>query len=297
MYYSEYASSCLEFDVRIPTMLVSGFRKKGMVQQADILMNKTLRNIRSSNKPITPLLQELGKLGTQVKPSEWRDLIKNLRDSNKFSIALEASSWLCDQEVINLFPEDYVDRLDLTEKVLGLKEADEFFDTSIPETMKGYSVYTTLLNMYTISYQNVRKAEANFEKMGELGLSSFYAFYVLRLQGLLTVSLSFPDADHGSVLLVLSPVASRFSGLISRKRGFGSLSVSYRIVGGWMLSGVLFIALENHFDLSNGILDSTGRLQKKMAVMPFELKGEQKFHEIYCFAFGWAKEKLKQSLI
>ncbi|CAF1704045.1 unnamed protein product [Brassica napus] len=169
MYYSEYALSGLEFDVRIPTMLASGFRKHGMVQQADILMNKTLRNIRFGNKPITPFLEEWGKMGSQVKPSEFRDLIKNLQDSNKLSIALEASSWFCDQKMINLFPEDYADRLDLTEKVLGLKEADKFFDTSIPETMKGYSVYTTLLNMYTRAHQDVGEAEAIFEKMGELG--------------------------------------------------------------------------------------------------------------------------------
>ncbi|KAL0855091.1 hypothetical protein Bca101_060243 [Brassica carinata] len=128
-----------------------------------------IKNIRSCNKLITPFLEEWGKMGTQVKPSELRDLIKNLRDSNQFSKALEASSWFCNQEVINLFPEDYADRLDLTEKVLGLEEADKFFDTSIPEKMKGYSVYATLLNMYTISYQNVDKAEAIFEKMGDLG--------------------------------------------------------------------------------------------------------------------------------
>ncbi|CAH8323324.1 unnamed protein product [Eruca vesicaria subsp. sativa] len=164
MYYREYECSGVEFDVRIPTMLVSGFRKEGMVKQADNLMNKTLRNKRLADKAITPLLQEWGK------PSELRILIKNLQDSNQFSKALEASSWLCDQKVINLFPEDYADRLDLTEKVLGLKEANKFFERSIPEKMKGYTVYSTLLNTYTRCYnQNVNEAEAIFEKMGELG--------------------------------------------------------------------------------------------------------------------------------
>ncbi|XP_056854578.1 putative pentatricopeptide repeat-containing protein At1g28020, partial [Raphanus sativus] len=163
MYYKEYVSSGLEFDVRIPTTLVSAFRKKGMVREADNLTNKTLRNKELADKEITPLLKEWGK------PSELRDLIKNLKDSNQFSKALEASSWLCDQKVISLFPEDYADRLDLTEKVFGLKEADEFFEKGIPEKMKGFSVYSTLLNSYTRSYQNFDKAEAIFEKMGELG--------------------------------------------------------------------------------------------------------------------------------
>ncbi|KAF3546810.1 hypothetical protein DY000_02003944, partial [Brassica cretica] len=173
MYYKEYEWSGLEFDVRIPTMLVSGFRKHGMVKQADVLMNKTLRNIRSGNKPITPLLEECGKMG---KPSELRDLIKNLQDSNKFTKALEASSWFCDQKMINLFPEDYANRLDLTEKVLGLKEAYKFFETSIPETMKGYSFCTTILNMKmedknieldSVTMNNVSRVR---NKVGEMGV-------------------------------------------------------------------------------------------------------------------------------
>ncbi|KAL0647692.1 hypothetical protein Bca4012_045983 [Brassica carinata] len=41
MYYKEYEWSGLEFDVRFPTMLVSGFHKKGMMKQADILMKKS----------------------------------------------------------------------------------------------------------------------------------------------------------------------------------------------------------------------------------------------------------------
>ncbi|KAH0873558.1 hypothetical protein HID58_070920, partial [Brassica napus] len=42
-----------------------------------------------------------------------------------------------------------------------------FFERNIQEKMKGYS---TLLNTYTRCYQNVNKAEAIFEKMGELGI-------------------------------------------------------------------------------------------------------------------------------
>ncbi|KAH0891182.1 LOW QUALITY PROTEIN: hypothetical protein HID58_053611 [Brassica napus] len=160
MYYKEYEWSGLEFDVRIPTMLVSGFRKHGMVKQADVLMNKTLRNIRSGNKPITPLLEKCGK------PSELRDLIKNLQDSNKFTKALEASSWFCDQKMINLFRKIMQIGLILLRKCW-------FFETSIPETMKGYSFCTTLLNMYTISHQDVGEAEAIFEKMGELAQPGF----------------------------------------------------------------------------------------------------------------------------
>ncbi|KAJ4898211.1 Uncharacterized protein Rs2_25005 [Raphanus sativus] len=75
MYYKEYECSGLDFDVRIPTMLVSGFRKKGMIQQADILMNKTVRNIRlDDDKPFTPILQQ--EWGNEEYVSVVKPLLK-----------------------------------------------------------------------------------------------------------------------------------------------------------------------------------------------------------------------------
>ncbi|KAH0860643.1 hypothetical protein HID58_088904 [Brassica napus] len=143
MYYKEYEWSGLEFDVRFPTMLVSGFHKKGMMKQADILMKK---NRRCDNKPITSLLKKWEKIGNRAKPSHLRNLIKSLSDSNKFSKALEASSVLCEKEVKH------------------------------PNKIKGYA-YATFLNTCTRCYQNVNKAEAIFEKMGELGfLSKLFLF-------------------------------------------------------------------------------------------------------------------------
>ncbi|CAG7890394.1 unnamed protein product, partial [Brassica rapa] len=43
-------------------------------------------------------------------------------------------------------------------------------------------------------------------------------------------------------------------------------------------------------------VDSIGKLQEKLAFMRSELKDEQKFYDIYSFAFGWAKEKGQKSL-
>ncbi|KAG5416163.1 hypothetical protein IGI04_003730 [Brassica rapa subsp. trilocularis] len=43
-------------------------------------------------------------------------------------------------------------------------------------------------------------------------------------------------------------------------------------------------------------IDSIGKLQEKLSFMRSELKDEQKFYEIYNFAFGWAKEKGQKSL-
>ncbi|VVB07872.1 unnamed protein product [Arabis nemorensis] len=148
VYYNEWETAGLELDGLIQTMLASGYREKGMVNKADQLMYKTLRN-RQLDIPITPMLEEWGKQGNQVKPSDLRDLIKNLTDSNQFSKALE----------------DYATRLHLTEKVLSLEEAQKFFDKSMPDNMKDYSVYTTLLTQS----KTLDKAESIFEKMRELG--------------------------------------------------------------------------------------------------------------------------------
>lgn len=65
------------------------------------------------------------------------------------------------------FSEDYAARLHLVETVLGLEEAEKFFE-SIPENMRDYSVYDNLLKYYTRSKKTLDKAEATFEKMRDL---------------------------------------------------------------------------------------------------------------------------------
>ncbi|KAG7578565.1 Pentatricopeptide repeat [Arabidopsis thaliana x Arabidopsis arenosa] len=170
-YYKEWECSGLPFDVRIPTMLVSSYREKGMVERADKLMKEIMIK-EESFKPITPLLESLERKGNVVKPSELRDLIKNLCDSNQFSKALEASIWMSRKTSFNLFPQDYAARLHMIENVLGFEEAEKFFERSIPENMKDYSVYATLLSCYAKSHKTLDKAEAIFEKMRDLGFLS-----------------------------------------------------------------------------------------------------------------------------
>ncbi|XP_019092183.1 PREDICTED: putative pentatricopeptide repeat-containing protein At1g28020 [Camelina sativa] len=171
IYYNEWECSGLEFDLRVPSTLISGYRAKGMVKKADNLLYKTMKNKRLV-KPINPLIEDWLKNKNQVKPSNLRDLIKNLCDSNQLSKALEVSSLLCDRKSFNIFPEDYVTRFHLCEKVLGLEEGEKFFERSIPGNMKDYSVYNTLLTSYTRSDKGLEKAEGVFEKMKELGFLS-----------------------------------------------------------------------------------------------------------------------------
>ncbi|XP_020866818.1 pentatricopeptide repeat-containing protein At1g15480, mitochondrial [Arabidopsis lyrata subsp. lyrata] len=78
---------------------------------------------------------------------------------------------MCEQRVFNVFPEDYAARLNLVETVLGLEEAEKFFER-IPENMRDYSVYENLLRSYTKSEKTLDKAEDTFEKMRDLGFLS-----------------------------------------------------------------------------------------------------------------------------
>ncbi|CAH8253736.1 unnamed protein product [Arabidopsis lyrata] len=154
--YKVWESLSLEFDIRIPTMLASGYRERGMTEKAEKLINSKTIKDRKMNKPVTPLLEQWGD---QMKPSDLKCLIKNLRDSNQFSKALQVSEWMGEKRVCDLYSEDYAARLYLTENVLGLEKAEKYFE-NIPENMKDYSVYVALLSSYA-------KSDKNLENMVE----------------------------------------------------------------------------------------------------------------------------------
>ncbi|CAE5959587.1 unnamed protein product [Arabidopsis arenosa] len=143
-------------------------------QSRHVLANYSINNCltRRSYKTLSAVKAHLerwrSEQGDQVKPSYVRGVIKNFRDFNQCSKALEASEWMCEQKVFNIFSEDYAARLQLVETVLGLEEAEKFFE-SIPENMRDYSVYDNLLRSYTKSEKTLDKAEATFEKMRDLG--------------------------------------------------------------------------------------------------------------------------------
>ncbi|KAF3533706.1 hypothetical protein DY000_02043305 [Brassica cretica] len=66
-----------------------------------------------------------------------------------------------------------------------------------------------------------------------------------------------------------------------------------------LAEGVSVLCSDLQFNLvriSDDSIDSIGKLQEKLAFIRSELKDEQKFYEIYNFAFGWAKEKGQKSL-
>ncbi|KAJ4913430.1 Tetratricopeptide repeat (TPR)-like superfamily protein [Raphanus sativus] len=142
--------------------------------------------------PVVQALEQWREQGNQVKPSDLRCIIKKLQDSEHFSHALQISEWMSSHRVYTLFPEDVASRVLLIDTVLGLKEAERFFET-IPETMKDYTVYTTLLTLYARNNNTLDKAEAVFEKMRDLGFLLKPTPYNLML------SLYSPLKRHGDV--------------------------------------------------------------------------------------------------
>ncbi|KFK31040.1 hypothetical protein AALP_AA6G060100 [Arabis alpina] len=146
--------------VRHPGNLISPLRNNALQLRIATALDQ--------KKPIVQVLEQWQDQGNQVKPSDLRCMIKKLQDSDRFYHALQISEWMSSQKVYNLFPEDIASRIQLMETVLGLREAEKLFE-SIPETLKDYTVYETLLTFYTRSEETLHKAEATFEKMRELG--------------------------------------------------------------------------------------------------------------------------------
>lgn len=119
----------------------------------------------------TALAQWRKQGGNQSNPSLVRGIVEKLSDSQRFRHALEVSDWMIKQNICNLVPEDFAGRFHLIEKVLGLEEAEKFFE-SVPKNLRGESIYTALLNSYArrSGREALDKAESTFKKMRELGL-------------------------------------------------------------------------------------------------------------------------------
>ncbi|KAG2302246.1 hypothetical protein Bca4012_060565 [Brassica carinata] len=159
----------------IKSKIVQQYTRRVLAHGKSGCLFRSLEALPAANQPtsswihtVTDQNEKWSKQGHRVKPSDVRCFIKNLRDSNQFSKALEASEWMGEQKVFDIFAEDYAARLYLVDHVLGLEEAEKFFE-SIPVNMRDYFVYSTLLNSYTRSEKTLDKAEATFEKMRELG--------------------------------------------------------------------------------------------------------------------------------
>ncbi|XP_019092184.1 PREDICTED: putative pentatricopeptide repeat-containing protein At1g28020 [Camelina sativa] len=107
---------------------------------------------------------------TLLSRIEAADANRKAEITTRYSQALEVSEWMTKQKICNLVPEDFTTRFHLIENVLGLGEAEKFLE-SIPENLRGESMYTSLLRNYSRQpgLRALCKAVSTFEKMEKLG--------------------------------------------------------------------------------------------------------------------------------
>ncbi|KAL0704236.1 hypothetical protein Bca4012_070661 [Brassica carinata] len=105
--------------------------------------------------------------GKEINRTEIANAMLQLRRRRMYGRALQLAEWLEEHKQYELEERDYASRLDLIAKVRGLYKGELYLER-IPESFRGELVYRTLLANYA-STSNVRKAEAVFNKMKDLG--------------------------------------------------------------------------------------------------------------------------------
>ncbi|KAK6917540.1 Pentatricopeptide repeat, partial [Dillenia turbinata] len=129
---------------------------------------KRISPVGDPNVSIVPILDRWVKQGNNVKGQELRSIIRELCYFKRFKHALEISEWMCNKQCIAPSQSDVAARLNLIYKVYGPKMAEEYF-TNIPNVLKGFPVYSALLECYARE-KCVKKAEALMEEIRDMGV-------------------------------------------------------------------------------------------------------------------------------
>ncbi|KAK3227119.1 hypothetical protein Dsin_006981 [Dipteronia sinensis] len=143
------------------------------------LIYRKLSAIGDPTVSIVPVLDQWVHDGGAVDKGALQLMIKELRYHKRFAHALEMSVWMTDRRYFRISAADAAIRLDLIFKVLGIEQAENFFN-SISKTLRTLPTYTTLLKCYAY-VRNVEKAEATMDKIRELGLAKWPMVYNILL--------------------------------------------------------------------------------------------------------------------
>ncbi|KAL1203534.1 Pentatricopeptide repeat-containing protein [Cardamine amara subsp. amara] len=119
--------------------------------------------------------------GKEINRIEIANAMLQLRKRRMYGRAFQITEWLVKNKQYEWEEKDYASRLDLISKVFGLYKGEVYIE-KIPESFRGELVYRTLLSNY-VATSNMRKAEAVFNKMKNLGfpLSTFACDQMLTL--------------------------------------------------------------------------------------------------------------------
>ncbi|EEF30799.1 pentatricopeptide repeat-containing protein, putative [Ricinus communis] len=150
-----------------PTSSQKWFRERGKDN-----LNQLYRRISPVGDPkvsIVPILDQWIEEGKSVNKDQLQVFIKELRYCKRYTHALEISMWMSDKRYFALTSRDVAIRLDLMSKVLGIEQAEKYFE-NVPQKLKVLEVYNALLNCYAYA-KSVDKAEAVMQNMRDLGFA------------------------------------------------------------------------------------------------------------------------------
>ncbi|CAA0825291.1 Pentatricopeptide repeat-containing protein -mitochondrial [Striga hermonthica] len=111
---------------------------------------------------------------------ELQKIIRVLMVHKRFKHALEVSLWMTNKRGYAIAPYDAALRLKLICKNFGIEQVEKYFE-KIPEKLKTFHVYLSLLNCYTVA-RSVDKAESTMRKARDLGYVSKPIWYNLMMQ-------------------------------------------------------------------------------------------------------------------
>ncbi|KAH6818697.1 PENTATRICOPEPTIDE REPEAT 596 [Perilla frutescens var. frutescens] len=123
--------------------------------------------LASLSLPVSKVLEKWVEEGNEVTETEVSLTMDILRKRRLFVKALQLSEWLELNKDFEFTEANYVSRVDLIAKVLGLFKAETYLQ-QIPESLRTEVVYRTLL-ANCVSSTNVKKSEELFNKMKDLG--------------------------------------------------------------------------------------------------------------------------------
>ncbi|KAI3774099.1 hypothetical protein L1987_48642 [Smallanthus sonchifolius] len=116
---------------------------------------------------VVPILDQWVHEGNDIIADDLKNMIKVFRNHNRYSQALQLSEWITNRSYLDQSSGNIAIHLDLISRVDGLEQAEKFFNT-IPDALKNFKVYGTLLNCYAFK-KSLEKAEATMAKMRQLG--------------------------------------------------------------------------------------------------------------------------------
>lgn len=137
------------------------------------------------NTSLVPILdqwlhqQQQQQQGNNVKVvknnNKLLDMVKLLRNRNRYSHALQLSEWMTNKSYLDQSSGNIAVHLDLISRVHGIEHAEKFFH-AIPDSLKNFKVYGTLLNCYAFN-KSLKKAEATMEKMNQLRFMTTHSYH------------------------------------------------------------------------------------------------------------------------